>query len=401
MNIKAANPITTAQNNITVTRTVRSIAALNFLHFAALGLSAPFINLYLKDIGFSATQIGILISVGAALELIVTPLSNALADRTNRHRTLYYIQNVVMMAATMVMAFTPLRLFLGSAYIAHAVNLRASNESLSQLMLTRLDELKLNIFGKLRLWGSVGWAAMTLASSVVITIGSYPLAFFASSVVRLGMFPFMLALPTQTAGDRTVKPKRRRRGLYVLMLSFFFFHVGFNAIVAFIWIFVQEDLGVPTAQIGLFAAFFAICEFIPMLLIDRVVRRWGTRKVFIVGMAGMVVCWLIYGLLSAAVWLLVLQVFRGVVFTMFVIGSTVIISEISDPANVATNRALIQVTMPALAMLLTSPIAGWLYDTYGAQTTFSIGALMGGVALAVLLLNYRHLVDEPGAAVLP
>lgn len=394
LNIKALTQRTQDHPAPSTKRIVFAIGSLNFLHYAALGLAAPFVNLYLKDVGFSATQIGILISVVAALELVVTPLSNALADRMKRHRFLYYVQTAAMVVSMIAMAVTPLRWLLSGAYVVQSMHIRASNESLSQLMLTRLDELKLNIFGRLRLWGSVGWAVATIASSAIIAIGSYPLVFIASAVMRAAMFPFMNALPEKTAGERTTKPKRRRRGLYVLMLSQFLFFVGFNALIAFLAIFIQDDLGVPLAQIGFYFAFFAICEIIPMMLVDRWLGRWGTRKALIAGMGGMALCWLIYGLLPAPAWLLVVQMFRGAAFTLFTLGTTVMISEISDPANVATNRALVQVTMPALAMLLTSPLMGWLYDTYGAQMTFSVGAAMGFISVVLLVVNYRHLVSE-------
>jgi Kef-type K+ transport system membrane component KefB len=43
---------------------------------------------------------------------------------------------------------------------------------------------------------------------------------------------------------------------------------------------------------------------------------------------------------------------------MFIIGMTIMISDISTRKRVATNRALIQVTMPALAILISSPAMG-------------------------------------------
>lgn len=368
------------------------MSALSFLHFAALGLAAPYINLYLKSIGFSGTQIGLLISLGAFLEISVVPVTNWLADRHSRHRSLYYLQTSLITLATLLLAITTAPVLLTTSFIMNTVSARAANESLSQLTLTRLDELKRNIFGKIRLWGSVGWAVTTLTSGAIIAIGSYPLAFFSSALVRLTMFPLIGTLPRQTnqAGSEN-QPAPRRTALYILMMSQFLFYVGLSAVYSFLWIHLRENLGVPAEQIGMFAAIFAICELLPMLFVDRLIDRLGIRRVMIGGIVGMAFIWVLYGLLPSIHWLIPLQMLRGVFFTMFIIGITMIIDHVSLPANVATNRALVTVTMPALAMLVSGPLVGWLYDYPGAQIMFTFAMVMGISSGVFLLFNYDRL----------
>jgi hypothetical protein len=64
-----------------ITRTaIRQIILIYFLTFAARGLILPFANLYLKDSGFSGTQIGLLAGISALLQLTLPPLLNTWAD---------------------------------------------------------------------------------------------------------------------------------------------------------------------------------------------------------------------------------------------------------------------------------------------------------------------------------
>lgn len=373
----------------------RHLALLSFLNFAALGLAAPYHNLFLKEIGFTGTQIGLLISLTALLELVLTPASNALADRFQRHRWLYRSQIGVLGAANVVMAFISERFTFGTAFVAHNVIARGNNEMLSQLTLTKLEEGQRNIFGKIRLWGSVGWATATAFSGTLISLGSYPLTFLASGLTRFVMLPLTRTLPRQTHHhDRRQGFVKRQAGVMILMVNQFLFFAGLNAEFSFVWIFIQHDLGVRPEHVGFFAALFAIAEFVPMLLVDRFVARWGVRKVFLVGLLGLPFLWMSYGLIPDASWMIPLSLGRGVFFTLFLIGITLMVTRVSHPSNVATNRALIQVTMPALAILLTSPLAGWLYDNLGPRGLFMAAA---GVALAsvLYLLRYWHHLQTP------
>jgi len=48
-----------------------------------------------------------------------------------------------------------------------------------------------------------------------------------------------------------------------------------------------------------------------------------------------------------------------------------------------------------LALLVASGFAGWLWDQYGAETTFYAGAIYSLVALFGLAARWRFLVNRP------
>src|SRR5437870_4929048 len=70
--------------------TLRRISGIQFISYAARGLISPFIPLYLISVGFTGTQIGFLGSLSALIQLTSSPLLHTLADRSGRHRRLYY-----------------------------------------------------------------------------------------------------------------------------------------------------------------------------------------------------------------------------------------------------------------------------------------------------------------------
>lgn len=369
---------------------VRQLSFLTFLHYAALGFSAPFIGLYLQSVGFSGTAIGLLISVGALLELTLAPLLNHYADVHGQHRRLFRGQVSLVALAHVVFGLFAARFFVIGAFVSNAVAARGSFEMLSQLTLTRLDQLRLPIFGKIRMWGSIGWSTSTFTVGMIIWLAGYQGALLVAGFLYAIVLLLSNGLPRQTERETVIPVSASpRRAIWWLMASQFMFFCGLNAIGAFIWLHFENNLGVPPSQIGYLAGSFAIAEIIPLWFIDRFMTHLGTRRTLLIGMLGLPFVWILYGLIPSVSALLVSQLVRGVLFTMFVVAITVMVSEISHPARVATNRALIQVTTPALAMLLTSPFFGWLYDNSTPLTFFTVSAITSWVGV-VLLLKVRQ-----------
>src|SRR5687768_13532903 len=91
----------------------RRIALVHFITFAARGLVSPFLALYLISLGFTGTQIGIIVSLNAFAQLIVTPLLNSWVDRAGEQRRLYYGM-VTSNALAIIAATLPLsKVFMG------------------------------------------------------------------------------------------------------------------------------------------------------------------------------------------------------------------------------------------------------------------------------------------------
>jgi MFS transporter, PPP family, 3-phenylpropionic acid transporter len=391
MNLQQTMSLTQSHGQ-TVKQARYTLSILSCLYFASSSIASPYVNLYLKTSGLSATYIGIIISLGAFLELSLNPIINSYADKHGKHRFVFQIQMVLLFIAVLILSATANPWLIGAGVLLHVMNLRGSSEMLSQLTMSRLHEFGLRIFGKVRLWGSVGWAVMSLVGMQIVAIGSYPLSFFVAGLVRLAIFPFTNALPEKTAE----KPKNFalpiNKAVYVLLISQFIFFIGLNAWGQFIWIYFREGLNVAPEHLGILGAWYAITEFMPLRYIDRVIERFGVRRVLITGMFLMALEWLAYGFVPNAWWVLLLACVKAIGFTMFMVASTLMITDISHPSRAATNRALILVTMPALAMLLSSPLVGWIYDVYGHVALFSFASMMGLIACFFILIQRKSLV---------
>ncbi|MEL6526472.1 MAG: hypothetical protein AAFQ07_12270, partial [Chloroflexota bacterium] len=61
----------------------------------------------------------------------------------------------------------------------------------------------------------------------------------------------------------------------------------------------------------------------------------------------------------------------------------------------ATNQALSQVTVPALAQLISAPIAGYIFDLYGPRVLLRLVAVMAIFAILILISFRRTMAATP------
>ena len=196
-------------------------------------------------------------------------------------------------------------------------------------------------------------------------------------------------------GDEAKQP--RNRGFYVLAASQFFVAMGtYNAYV-FIFIHFVKNLGVPSADVGLWAAILGIVEFPFFFLMDAILPKVRIRIAYIVSVLGIGVFMLLMGVVPNLPLLALLLVLRGLIWPAFHLSSFTLVNAISHPRNVATNQAILQVTMPSVALLLTGSLFGWTFDNLGPVAFFLLCALMCAIGASIVIAGFRLFETKPQA----
>jgi PPP family 3-phenylpropionic acid transporter len=372
---------------------LRQISVITFLTFAARGFTLPFIYIYLESVGLTATQIGVLMTISALFQLIVPPALHALADKTEKHRRLYYGLLTMNALASFSVASAANPLLLGGSVVLRDAADSPSASLLAQLTISWLEQRRLTIYGRLRAWGSLGWAVTTFVSGRIISIGGYPMLFILTGVINLLLIPLVKVLPERVANRHEYKATIMPRPavFYIVLVSFFLFAFGNNAISVFSFIYFKQNLGASNDLIGIASSVAALSEIPAMVLMDRLLRRTNIRTTLAAGMLGQGMLWVSYSLLTGSTLLIPLMMIRGTFFTFFNVSATLLISRISHPVNAATNQALAQVTVPSLAFLVAGTVNGWLFDNAGPHTLFQVAGLMGVLSTILLFAGRRYI----------
>ena len=131
---------------------------------------------------------------------------------------------------------------------------------------------------------------------------------------------------------------------------------------------------------------------------DAILPRFRIRVAYISGMLGTALFAFLLGVVSSTLLLAPLLVLRGVVWPCYQLSSFTLVNAISHPRNAATNQAILQVTMPSIALLLTGSLFGWAYDNLGPGPFFSLNALMCVIGAGIVIAGFRLFDARPVAS---
>ncbi|MCY3832242.1 MAG: MFS transporter [Chloroflexi bacterium] len=377
------------------------LVAVQFLSLGGIGIVWPYVNVFLTDQGFSGTLIGTLGSAGALLSLVLTPLFNQIADRLMLHRRLFMLYMGGFALASITFALAPHHLLLVLAVLLSRLTISPSLTLGMQLTITFLMSRGKAILGQLRSFASLGFTLASLVAGQLFALGGYPLLFWVAAGIALltvlASTIFPARSPDESKAEAGAK-QPRNRGFYVMAASQFFVSMGTYNMYSFIFIHFNQNLDVASAHIGLWAALMGAVEFPFFFLMDAILPRFRIRVAYISGMLGTALFAFLLGVVSSTLLLAPLLVLRGVVWPCYQLSSFTLVNAISHPRNAATNQAILQVTMPSIALLLTGSLFGWAYDNLGPGPFFSLNALMCVIGAGIVIAGFRLFDARPVAS---
>ncbi|MCY4537859.1 MAG: MFS transporter [Chloroflexi bacterium] len=378
------------------------LISLQFLTFAAIGMAWPYISLYLVDLEFSGTLIGTLASAGAVLSLVLTPLLNSLADKLLLHRRLLMIYLGGFALSLIIFASSRVQIVAIFGFLLMKVTVSPSIALGTQMTMTQLLRQGKAILGQMRSFAALGFTVASLLAGAMFAAGGYPLLFGTGAVlvfISIQMSTVFPDKPKRKTKDARRPKTARNRGFYVLIVSQFLIFMGVQNAFQFMFIHLSQNLGVATADIGLWAALLAGVEIPFFLLLDSIMPRVRMRTAYIVSALGMAAFLLLLGQVQTTLALALLLVFRGFTWPAIHLSSYTLVAEISHPHNVATNQAIMQVTMPAIALLITGSFFGWIFDNLGAGAFFGLSALVCAIGATIVIAGFRFFETKRAATV--
>ena len=376
------------------------LMGLQFLSLAAVGVGWPYVNVYLTELGFSGTLIGTLGSAGALLSLGLTPLLNQIADRYMMHRRLLMIYLVGFALANVIFATSGIELLIVFAVMLFRVTVSPSITLGMQLTMAHLIRSGKAILGQARAFASLGFAAASLLAGQLFALGGYSLLFWVGAgfaLLSVSMATVFPAKPKEKVKADGEPKQPRNRGFYVMAAAQFFISMGTYNAFAFIFIHFSQNLGIPAADIGLWAAIMGAVEIPFFYMMDAILPRVRIRIAYIVSVSGIALFTLVLGAVESLPLLALMLVFRGLVWPGFHLSSFQLVNAISHSRNVATNQAIIQVTMPSIALLLTGSFFGWTFDNLGAGAFFALCALACAIGVCIVVAGFRLFETKPAS----
>jgi len=364
-----------------------------FLYFAYVGLVSPYASLFFLDRGFSVIEIAVLMSM-LQITRIVGPfswgwLSDYLSDRIGIIRFCACLAAVIFLSIFFLHSYIAFFIWM---FVLHTIlsSLMPLGESATVHALFKDNSFDKR-YGRLRLWGSIGFIAMVLFAGELFQRRGIELYPIVGSVILT-----FLALVT----FRLHEPKMERRKLVKgellivllnpdvrwFLLSGFFMIFAHAALYVFYSLYLA-DLGYDKFQIGLFWALGVAAEVIFFYFQSKVLSRLDAEVVLQIAFAIGVFRFILMAFFPLT-WVLILaQLMHAGTFGAHHSAATKLLQRWFTGPLQARGQALMATVSYGLGGTLGGLLAGWLWDATLPRNVFVMAALacgLGGMAIGKL-----------------
>ena len=363
-----------------------SAAFLAFFAIIYMNIAAiTFMALALLARGLSPAQTGLVLGVLPVVQVITQPVWGMLADRTGQTKRLLTLACAGLVAASLglwaAQEFVPLLLAMFGVAVMRAGILPL----VTALALTHLGAEDRG-FGRIRLWGSVGFSVAVFVIGWKVAQPNPELILPLHAVFALVATAVATLLP-QSA--RPVAPPGLRLhlltaapGLGPLVAAAALTGMGMGVNNTFLAVFLR-DLGGPGWTLGAAFAIAAMGEVPLMAKMQHLIHRFGVSRLVAVGLLVLPIRWGLYALLHSPWPILPLQLLHSVAIACLEVAGVLLVRDLTRPEWSATAQAFYGAALMGLGPSAGTVLAGAIYEWRGLHTVFGVSVIP---ALAAWLL---------------
>ena len=367
------------------------ILAFYVFAFAAGGVVQPFLNLYLVEIGLSASRIGVIYGWASLAAVIITPLVGLLADRSQRHRLILGIDTLVKGVSAPLMLLSSAWTWLVFTVSLRVVTAGVSDGLLTPLTMKRLNENHSQKIGAVRVWGSLSFALTSLLAGWAASGRSAATLFPLAGVMGAAACLFVGAFPERIAGrssDRLIDLRRARPSSPILLLYLLAFLYAFSASGpdSFTNVFLVQSLGAGNDLIGLIGAVLWLAPLAGFYISDHLINRIGGAACMATSFGLFGLAYLGFAFIPTPMLALPFVISQGIGQALYLVSLIILMTHFGPANNASTNLLLAQMTVPGAAGMLAQPLSGWIFDIFGGPSLFILDALIALIAMGLLLI---------------
>ena len=386
------------------------LGAMMFLQYAIWGSWATGLSAYLQNnLGFSGWELGVIFSL-LPLATIISPfIGGQFADRWFPTQkviaVLQLIGGVILILIANITAFAPMMWLMLLYSLLYAPTLALTN-SIAFINLQNSEK----DFGKIRVWGTIGWIAAGLALAAWRVLAKSPddIAMKGDMLILAGVFSLLMGLlsfglpktPPKKEGTKpwafleALKMFKDRNFLIFALISFVvatelqFYYVLTSPFLTSAAIGVSQKSVTAVMTIGQFAEIFVMA-----FLLSWALRKFGTGKTMTLGILAWPIRYIIF-VIGAPSWLVIASLaLHGFCYVFFFTAAYIYVDKIAPKDIRASAQSLIAVIILGLGNFVGSLFCGWIQKLFTTESLNAAGE-------TVKAINWRGTFLVPTALTL-
>lgn len=369
------------------------LALLFFTSFVVVGVVLPYWPVYLQDRGLGPEAIGWLLALQFWIKVPGHPAIAWLVERSGSLRSPTILLSLAAAAAYLL--FDVVEGLVAMAVVAVLFGLTASplvllGDSLTLRAIAAYRPVRRLDYGRLRLWGSIGFIAALLAVGEIIETEPPSRVLWvivgalAATAVVAAMLPDLR--PARSAGAGALPALLRQRPMLLLLLATGLIngshgvYYGFSAIH---W----RAAGMDGLTIGLLWAEGVVAEILLFAAGGGVAARLGAARLLVLAGLGGVVRWTVLAGTTDVTTLAAVQWLHGLTFGAMHLASMRFLAA-AVPTEIMASAQSLHASIPmGMAIGLASLWAGALYADVGGAGFLAMAGLAGLGAVAAAWLG--------------
>lgn len=361
--------------------------------FGALGALLPFLPLVLTDRGLDARQVGLVLTVMPVTVVVLPPLWAMIADS-------WRIRTPIMRLASIGTGVSLLLLLpvasLGATLAAISVFclFRAPLVPLADASTRSLLGAGSRDYGRIRIWGSIGFAAVAATTSA---LGAGALGLLVTACLLYlasGVVAFALPAPgaVRVTGVLTTLGHLLKRPGVVLFLvatlAYYSGHACYDAFVSLHWKALGHDVGF----VGAAWATGVIAEIILLWFTPRLLSRWRAEQILPWCAAVATVRWLLLSRLTDPLAILAVQPLHAMTFGLWYV---CVVDFVQNRAPESSRSAVQSIAMATIAggRVVGYLLGGHVFEDHAGMTLFT-GAAGAALLACLTYAGIRLVVNE-------
>ena len=347
--------------------------AFYFLFFSGSVAVNNYYALYFQQQGVPGSQIGLLLGLGSLSSLIAGPLWSGLADASQRHRLILSVTVLGNLVAVFLFPFSNafwwfLVLMVVQSFFVGPIISLADNAALTVLGDER-DQ-----YGSLRSGGTIGWGLFAPVAGLMVARFGMRYNF---SIYAFGLFLALLAcqqmhFSSHKAGGSFWGGLRQllldRKWLVFLFVVF----IGGsgNAIISnYLFVYLQK-IGTSPAWMGWAITISTAMEAPALFLGSRLLRKFGTYRLLLLGLACMGIRCALYSAVSVPWGALAVQLMQFVSFPFILVAGVSFVVENATAGMGATAQSIFWSSFSGIGYVAGGFFGGVLLQYIGVQGMF-------------------------------
>lgn len=351
-----------------------------------------YIQLYLYEIGFTKTKIGLVTGTAGLIALLCQPVLGGMADASTSKKRMLAIVMAISMVAFPVLY---LRKTTGWVFLFYTVFhvFFSFSVTLNAAMSVEYCQMEGREFGPLRMLGAISYSLMMFVISAAVdkTVDAIFLLFPAACLVSLLCLipiPDVKGSNNRNSGLEHISPTVLLKDKTVMALIAFQTLIGIASGISngYISIYFTDDMGGTARQFALCVAIGAMCEVPFLFLTDRWLNWLGPRKMLLM-LCGFTAFRHFLCYLANSVAVLFLARCINFFSVVEAVAYSLILIRIVKPQLKTSVQTLSSTVQTVANLMVSSYLGGFLADLVGIRPLFAVSGVLT-VVIALVFTFY-------------